>query len=166
MSDLFNPISNRELTLLKKIMKPILLLCALCVCVELCAQKDLTNTEWLVGKWTRTNSRPGRSGFEVWERISPTELKGMGINLKGADTTFIEKLKIVVKNSELFYVADVPENKEPVFFKLTGSATNSLTFENPQHDFPRKIVYELAEGKLRATISGDGKSNEFWFEKK
>jgi hypothetical protein len=129
------------------------------------AQTDLKNLEWLTGNWTRTNAKPGRSGFEIWERVSLTEMKGRGINLKGTDTTFVEKLKIVVKDGSVFYVADVPQNKEPVLFKATSVTNSSIVFENPQHDFPKKIAYEFDGQKLMATISGDGKSIDYWFEK-
>jgi hypothetical protein len=129
------------------------------------AQTDLKNLEWLAGSWTRTNAKPGRSGFEFWQRVSSTEMTGRGINLKGTDTTFVEKLKIIVKENSIFYVADVPQNKEPVLFQATSVTKSSIVFENPQHDFPKKIVYEFDGTKLKATISGDGKSIDYWFEK-
>jgi hypothetical protein len=128
-------------------------------------QTDLKNLEWLTGNWTRTNPKPGRSGFEFWQRVSSTEMTGRGINLKGTDTTFVEKLKIVVNENSIFYVADVPQNKEPVLFKATEVTQSSIVFENPQHDFPKKITYAFDGQKLKATISGDGKSIDYWFEK-
>jgi Domain of unknown function (DUF6265) len=129
------------------------------------AQTDLKNLEWLTGKWTRTNAKPGRSGFEIWQKTSTTEMNGRGINLKGTDTTFVEKLKIIVKENAVFYVADVPQNKEPVLFKATSLTASSIVFENTQHDFPKKIAYEFDGQKLKATISGDGKAIDYWFEK-
>jgi hypothetical protein len=130
------------------------------------AQSDLSKLNWLNGTWNRTNAKPGRSGVEIWQKVSNTEMVGKGVSLKGADTAFVEKLKIIIKGNDIFYVADVPENKEPVLFKLTSLTANNLTFENPQHDFPKKISYELNGAKLKATVSGDGRAQEFWFEKK
>jgi hypothetical protein len=92
-------------------------------------------------------------------------MNGRGINLKGTDTVFVEKLKIIVRENTIFYVADVPENKEPVLFKATAITNTSVVFENPQHDFPKKIVYEWSDQKLKATISGDGKLIDYWFVK-
>ena len=141
----------------------VLLLLAACATQ---AQSDLSKLNWLTGTWQRTNAKPGRSGMEIWQKTTDTELTGRGINLKGIDTTFVEKLKIIIKGKDIYYVADVPENKETVLFKLTNQSPTSLTFENPQHDFPKKIVYELTGTKLKATISGDGKAIDYWFEKK
>jgi hypothetical protein len=130
------------------------------------AQNDLTQLEWLTGNWNRTNAKPGRSGVEIWRKNSNTEFVGKGINLKGTDTVFVEKLKIVVKEGAMFYVADVPQNKEPVLFKATSVTASGVVFENPQHDFPKKIAYEFDGTKLKATISGDGKAIDYWFERK
>jgi hypothetical protein len=63
-------------------------------------------------------------------------------------------------------VADVPENKEPVYFKLTTITDHSFTCENPQHDFPKTISYIKDGIKLKATISGNGKSIEYLFDRK
>ena len=130
------------------------------------AQSSLTKMQWLLGDWIRTNAKPGRSGLEVWEKISDTEFIGRGINLRGTDTTFVEKLKIICLENKIFYVADVPENKEPVFFEASSFSPTSVTFENVKHDFPKKISYELTGTNLKATISGDGKSIDYWFERK
>lgn len=130
------------------------------------SQNDLDKFDWLQGTWTRTNAKPGRSGVEIWQKRSDSEMTGQGISLKGSDTTFVEKLKIIMKDDAIYYVADVPENKEPILFKLTSHSKNRLVFENPQHDFPKKITYELLRNKLKATTAGDGKEIEFWFEKK
>jgi flagellar hook assembly protein FlgD len=127
---------------------------------------DISRVEWLTGTWTRTNAKPGRSGAEVWGRKSATELVGHGYNLKGTDTTFVEKIKLVAKDGKLFYVADVPENKAEVWFEITSITEKGFVSENPKHDFPKKISYELKGSQLKATISGDGKSIDYLFVKR
>ncbi len=79
---------------------------------------------------------------------------------------FAEKLKLVIKDETIYYVADLAENKEPVFFKSTAITENSFVCENPQHDFPKKIAYQKDGNKIKATVSGDGKSFDYLFEKK
>jgi hypothetical protein len=146
-------------------MKKILTLLLVLALSSIYAQTDLSQLEWLTGIWNRTNAKPGRSGVEIWKKKSADEFVGKGINLRGTDTVFVEKLKIIVKEGAVFYVADVPENKEPVLFKATSVTASSVVFENPQHDFPKKITYELDGKKLKA-VSGGGNSMEFWFERK
>ena len=127
---------------------------------------DFKKLDWLEGNWTRLDVKPGRSAHESWQKISTTEWKGSGVNLKGADTAFIEKLKLVIQDDNIYYVADIAENKEPVYFKLTAITDDSFVCENPQHDFPKKIAYQKNGNKIKATISGDGKSIDYLFEKK
>ncbi len=135
-------------------------------CANAYAQNDISKVEWLTGTWDRTNAKPGRTGVEVWTKKSSTELAGYGINLKGSDTTFVEKIRIVAKDGKLFYVADVPENKGEVWFDITTATEKNIVCENPKHDFPKKIAYELNGNDLKATISGDGKSIDYLFTRK
>jgi hypothetical protein len=147
-------------------MKRTLVIIILAVAVQGNAQSSLSKLEWLIGSWSRTNVKPGRSGIEIWMKKSNDEFVGKGINLRGTDTTFVEKLKLISREDKIYYVADVPQNKEPVLFELTSQNGTSITFENPKHDFPKKITYELNGNQLKATISGDGKSIDYWFERK
>ena len=129
------------------------------------AHSTIDQLKWLEGTWTRTNSKAGQSGLEIWKKVSSTELSGRGITMHGSDTAFVEKLRIVVRDGNLFYVADIPENQKPIYFRLTEVKKNGFICENPEHDFPKKIAYGLKGNKLHAIISGNGKSMEFFFEK-
>jgi hypothetical protein len=129
------------------------------------AISSFNKLNWLTGTWNRTNTKPGRTAQEKWEKTSSSEMKGWGINLKGQDTLFVEKLKIVIKDNAVYYVADIPENKQSVYFKLTEISVNGFTCENPEHDFPKKITYQLEGNKLKATIAGNGKAIDYLFER-
>jgi len=126
---------------------------------------NFSKLNWLEGKWTRTNAKAGQSGTESWSKVSGNEWQGFGVNMKGEDTLNMEKIKIRAENNSIYYIADVPGNKKPVLFRFTSITDNSFVCENPQHDFPKKIVYEKSANKLKAVISGNGKSIEYLFEK-
>jgi hypothetical protein len=128
---------------------------------------DINKLDWLVGTWSRTNvKKAGRTAYEVWQKTSETKLSGYGVVLQGADTVFLEKFELVAKDDGLYYVADVPENKEPVPFKVTSVTVNSFVCENPEHDFPKKISYQWDGTILIAQISGNGKTSDFLFQRK
>ena len=124
--------------------------------------QTLNDVSWLLGKWQRTNVRQGTTAFEIWEKESETSFIGIGFSMKGADTTFIEKLKIVLKDGSLHYVADVRENAAPVYFKFTKLNENGFVSENPEHDFPKMISYNLKDGVMTAIIS-DGTDKKMGF---
>lgn len=96
-------------------MKTVLLLTSFVFCTAVaCAQpstKDFAKLSWLEGKWKRTNAKPGRSGMEQWKKVSDTEWRGSGVNMKGTDTVFVGKMKFITKDGMIFFVADVPETK-------------------------------------------------------
>lgn len=130
------------------------------------ANEDFGKLDWLEGTWTRTNVKPGRSAHERWQKISSSEWSGLGVTMNGSDTAFVEKLKLLIKDGNICYVADIVENKEPVYFKLTSISNAGFVCENPQHDFPKMIRYQKEGDKIKATISGNGKSVDYLFVKK
>ena len=80
-----------------------------------------------------------------------------------------EFLRIVEKGSTLVYLA-MPNGRSPATeFTLTRISGDSVTFENPAHDFPKMIRYTLeADGTLEAVVSGTGgqKPQTFRFTKR
>ena len=126
---------------------------------------DFGKLNWLQGQWNRLQLPAGRSGHEHWIKMAGRKLKGWGISMKGTDTTFAEKLSIIVKDNHIFYVAETADNKKPVYFTMTAITNNSFECENPTHDFPKKIIYRLKGNRIKATISGNGKTVDFVFEK-
>lgn len=130
------------------------------------AESDFSKLEWLAGTWNRTNiTKPGRTAHERWEKSGTYSFRGYGVTMQGQDTVFLEKISIVIQDNTLYYVADVPENNQPVYFKFTSLTPAGFVCENPDHDFPKKITYELDGSRLKAQISGNGKAIDYWFEK-
>jgi len=119
--------------------------------------------EWLTGKWIRTNSSAGQSGYETWNKVSDLKLSGKGITLKGKEVIFTENLVLTVKGNDIFYVVTVSGETKPVYFKLTAITDNGFTCENPKHDFPKKITYSRSGNHVKAVISADGKSVDYNF---
>jgi hypothetical protein len=131
------------------------------------ANTELNTLQWLSGTWKRTNiTKPGRVQNETWKRSSVDEWVGIGVTMQQNDTVFIEKISIRFAGGILYYIADVPENKQPVYFRFTELSNNGFVCENPDHDFPKRIVYRLIDkNKLIAQVSGNGKSTDYYFER-
>lgn len=123
------------------------------------------NFSWLLDSWQRTDEVPGKIFTETWQVASINEWSGIGVTTQGADTIFVEQLNLILKNGDFYYVAEVSHNESPVHFKITAYDTIHFVAENPQHNFPKMIVYQKIDNQLKATISGDEKSIDFTFEK-
>lgn len=127
--------------------------------------ENLKKLEWLTGTWKRLDMKPGRSGTERWVKVSPTEWQGWGVAMRGNDTSFVEKLRIIAKDNLIFYVADVKANKDIVYFQFVSLDEDHFVCENPSHDFPKRIEYHFKGNQLQAAVSGNGKTIPYLFEK-
>ena len=81
---------------------------------------------------------------------------------------WFEFLQIRQEGDSILYVAR-PSGQEGAAFLLTGRDVTTLTFENPSHDFPRRIVYTRVGGdSIGARIEGivDGKPRAEYFPMK
>ena len=93
---------------------------------------------------------------EEWRKLNDNSLEGRAYLLKKGEIVNPENLKIVIEDGEVYYVADVSHNEAPVRFRMTSSSDTILVFENPSHDFPQKITYDLGEeGWLKAIIEAE-----------
>jgi len=116
------------------------------------AKATISDLAWLAGAWVGTRS----SGSSIEERWSPPRGGAMlavsrTVNTSGKMSMF-EYLRIVEKDGGLVYVAQ-PGGKTATEFVLAEFGKTRAVFENPRHDYPKRIVYELsAEGGLSATI--------------
>lgn len=130
------------------------------------AKATIGDLTWLAGAWVGTRS----SGSSVEERWSPPLGGAMlavsrTVNTSGKMVAF-EYLRIVERDGGLVYIAQ-PGGAKPTEFVLTELGARRAVFENPRHDYPKRIVYELsAEGGLSATIgySKGGSPRRFEFK--
>lgn len=109
----------------------------------------------LVGKWEDLSKE--NSQFEEWLMSEDGGLIGEGFVIAKSDTVFIESLSISKVNGLLTYIAKVSNQNEsqPVSFGLFADEGNRLIFENRQHDFPQRIIYEVvSEENMLAYIEG------------
>lgn len=116
------------------------------------AKATIVDMEWLAGNWIGKKS----TGSSIEERWSPANGGSMlavsrSINASGKMFAF-EYLRIVEREGGLVYVAQ-PGGKTPTEFILTEVSKTRAVFDNPRHDYPKRIVYEVTpEGILNTSI--------------
>jgi hypothetical protein len=132
------------------------------------ARAAISDMNWLAGAWVGTRGSGGTTSVE--ERWSPPlggAMLGVSRTVSRGRMTAFEFLRIVERDSGLVYIAQ-PGGAIPTEFVLTGLDSTRAVFENPRHDYPKRIVYELSpEGRLRATIgySRGGSPRRFEFSR-
>ncbi len=118
-------------------------------------QEDVKNTVsdlgWISGCW-RQDRGPGRYVLEQWTAPAGMIL-GMARTYRDGKITSYEYLRIEEKDGDIFYVA-IPSRQKETFFKLTSLKDGTAVFENPEHDFPQKIIYMKTESGISARVEG------------
>lgn len=116
---------------------------------------------FLQGTWKIEN----KETYEHWNKINDTTLKGFSYSMENGQMIISEYLDILQNKNEVIYTATVLNQNEGkgINFKLTKN-DSTFTFENPKHDFPKKIVYQkLSETEVSVKVS-DGKQKGFAYK--
>ncbi|OCX52888.1 hypothetical protein BEL04_00730 [Mucilaginibacter sp. PPCGB 2223] len=140
-------------------MKKYLLLAVLLICSVAYAQSPgIKGLYLLAGKW-EMKTKKGTIG-ESWKKMNANELQSTGYEIKGKDTTWLEKVQLIKKSDGIYYIPTVKNENggKPVPFKLISSVNSEFIFSNPEHDFPQRVIYHLVKpDSLHAWIDGQYK---------
>lgn len=119
----------------------------------LIAQNNLSDFNWLVGKWKLQTDK--YDSFEEWEVKNESTLAGTSYMVSGDQTKISEHLLIQEIYNHIAYIASPSENP-PTLFTLISSEDGKFVFENKEHDFPQRIIYEqIDRNTMTASIEGD-----------
>lgn len=115
----------------------------------------LKRLSWLAGCWEGGSS--GREMTEHWMKPSGGTMIGMSRTVAGGKTREHEFLLIGEREDGVYYIAS-PSGQKETSFKLVTLADDEAVFENPEHDFPQRIIYRrLSPDSLHARIEGMSK---------
>jgi hypothetical protein len=123
---------------------------------------------WLSGCWAAANQEPG-SG-EQWMPPAGGTMLGMSRNVRDGRTVAFEFIRIIEQDDgELAFIAS-PSGQRTASFSMTDIKEREVTFENPDHDFPQRIIYRLISdqellGRIEGTIDGAERAVDFPFNK-
>ena len=114
---------------------------------------QLERLKWMSGSWT---TRQGGTVIEEhWTQPAAAAMLGMGRTIAGDKTVFYEYLRIESRPEGIFYVAH-PKARTGTDFKMVRADDNEIVFENPLHDFPKRIIYRRnSDGSMTARVEGN-----------
>ncbi|HEU4833839.1 MAG TPA: DUF6265 family protein [Pyrinomonadaceae bacterium] len=113
----------------------------------------IVDIAWISGNW---QTEPGgrRQIEEHWTTVAGGTMLGMSRTVAGDKTVEFEYLRIEQRADGIYYVAHPKARCPGTDFKLTRASATEAVFENPQHDFPKRIIYRRDGDSLTATIDG------------
>ena len=141
-----------------------LLIATLILCASLPFQTPtIADVAWMAGGW-QTAPSGRRQVEEHWTKPAGGSMMGMSRTVAGDKTVEFEYLRIEQRADGIYYVAHPKARCPGTDFKLTRASATEAVFENPQHDFPKRIIYRKSgDDSLTASIDGGEGSKSISF---
>lgn len=130
---------------------------------------EIESFSWIAGCWEGNYSN-GRVVSEQWMKPAGETMMGMSRTVKNGKMVEFEFVRIVKeKDGSVYYVAN-PSGQEGASFKLVSLEGTKAVFENPQHDFPQRIIYHLSTpdsliARVEGTMNGKEQGSDFLYRK-
>jgi hypothetical protein len=127
----------------------------LAACQSSRKEEDKLDLRWMTGSFVQYTD--STAYMEVWIAENDSTLKGRAVELSrdGKDTLFFEQSRIEVRGGKAAYIVQLMSDvANPIRFEMTSAADSSLVFENPLHDFPKRIAYQRKGDVLEANVDG------------
>jgi hypothetical protein len=122
------------------------------------AEADIGSLAWLAGCWKAEKGERG-SG-EQWLPPAGGTMFGVSRTVKNGKTVEFEFIQVRLNAAGKLVFIALPSGQKETTFVASSGGKESVTFENPEHDFPQKVIYRLqSDDRLVARIEGtrDGK---------
>ena len=117
--------------------------CCLVVAATLpAAAVPIDELAWFAGCWAAEQGDAG-SG-EIWTTPAGATMLGASRTVRGGRTVAHEFMQIVDGPQGLVFVA-APSAKPAASFRALRVEARRVTFENPDKDFPQRVIYELPD---------------------
>lgn len=116
--------------------------------------------DWLSGDWVSEGD--ARWTEEHWTHPRGGAMLGLGRSGKEARMVGFELMRITTESDGGIVFWGAPGGRRPVPFRLVSQDGTEVAFENPQHDFPKRITYKREGDRLTATVSGGDESDKSW----
>lgn len=107
---------------------------------------------WMAGSWASQSERG--SAEEFWAPPAGGLMLGFHRDVFPSGEAFFEYLRMESVDGGVIYFAS-PRGRETTAFRMSECREGYAVFENPEHEFPQKIIYRLEpDGDLCATVEG------------
>jgi hypothetical protein len=109
------------------------------------SEKSIKQFDWLKGSWTM-KKKNGGAVMENWQGSNDSTLTGESLNFSVTGASRVmETLQLVLRKGTYYYISAVKDqnNSQPVTFTIISNIENGFVAENPEHDFPKRITYNL-----------------------
>lgn len=128
----------------------------------------LQSLAFMSGCWEINKPEKKMLISEQWMSPVGDAMIGMSRTMRNGKMGGFEFLRILEDDKGISYISKPSQNKEETAFKLVKWSANDVTFENPAHDFPQRIIYKFTKpdtlsARIEGTMGGKLKGVDFPF---
>lgn len=110
---------------------------------------------FMQGCWVMERPERNLRIDEHWMAPAGGMMIGMSRTVKDGKTVGWEFMRIEASENGAVFASRPKENSAETVFRLTPTVRNEFRFENPDHDFPQRVIYRSGEADvLAARIEG------------
>ena len=135
---------------------PIFMPLAVLFAAQAAAATPQPDLDWLAGYWLSCDN--GVEVSETWSTRRGGIMLGSSIT-RGGDAFAWEQTRIEADEGGLVFHAQ-PRGQPPASFRLIRAAPGEAVFENPEHDFPQRVIYRRSGDRLTGRIEGQAGGRE------
>ena len=157
---------------MKKIIVSFILVFLLAAFVTKNGKNKIQTFKWLEGSWVM-KKKNGSAIMESWFPHNDSMMIGENMSFSATgQSKVLENLKLAYRSGSYYYISRVngQNNNEEVAFKITSHTEKSFVAEKSDHDFPKRIAYELInKDSIHAFIDGGpsmpDKKSDFYYSR-
>ncbi len=137
------------------------------------SQDKLTSVDslhWLAGCWEGSFRDGDFVITEVWMKPLGGTMLSMARTVVNGETKQIEFIRVQrAADGGIEYIAD-PSSQARATFRLIRHDNMRAVFENPEHDYPQRIIYTRISpdsllGRIEGIVNGKERSSDFPYRK-
>jgi Domain of unknown function (DUF6265) len=128
------------------------------------AEARITDLSWLSGCWAAEGGEPG--SMEHWLPVAGGTLFGVSRTVRQGKTVAHEFLQIRPDAQGQLVLIALPSGQQEATFALQAMTEHAVTFANPTHDFPQRVIYRLRSpeqllGRIEGVRNGKERGVDF-----
>ena len=144
--------------------KKIVCLIATAIMPMVALPATIDDLAWLSGCWAAANQEAG-SG-EQWMPPAGSTMIGVSRSVRNGETVAFEFIRIVEQDDGGLEFIASPSGQSTASFSMLSLSDREVIFENPDHEFPQRIIYRLMSdedllGRIEGTIDGKERAVDF-----
>jgi hypothetical protein len=103
----------------------------------------------------------GVGTFEMWMKPEAGSMMGMGRTVRSGKVVAMEFFVVTESANGVILNVQLRQGSKVTPFRAKEITATSVLFENPEHDFPQRIIYRAQpDGGLLGRIEGNDKGKE------